>query len=113
VGSEPGVPSAPFLSVVVPVFNQAGSIAQNLRTIQERVAAGLSEPFEIVVVSDGSIDATEEALLAEREDGGFRVVHYDRNLGKGYAVKVGALEARGDWVGFMPTLRCTTRGRGS
>jgi glycosyltransferase involved in cell wall biosynthesis len=89
------------LSVVVPVFNQAASIVHNLRTIRERVAEGLGDNFEIVVVSDGSIDTTEAELVAERGNGEFRVLHYDRNLGKGYAIKIGALEAAGDWVGFI------------
>jgi len=96
---EPG--AAPTLSVVVPVFNQASSIVGNLQTIRERVSTELGEPFEILVVSDGSIDETEGTLLAQRGDGNFRVLHYDRNLGKGYAVKLGALEATGDWIGFV------------
>lgn len=101
VPPKPGAARIPTLSVVVPVFNQAASIVQNLKTIRERVAEGLGEDFEIVVVSDGSIDTTEDELLAERGTGGFRVFHYDRNLGKGYAVKIGALEATGEWVGFI------------
>lgn len=91
----------PLLSVVVPVFNQATSIVGNLEVVRERLAAELTEAFEIVVVSDGSIDATEGELLAQAPGGSFRVFHYDRNLGKGYAVKLGALEARGDWIGFV------------
>ena len=90
-----------MLSVVVPVFNQASSIVDNLEVIRERVSERLGESFEIVVVSDGSIDETEDALLARQGAGGFRVFHYDRNLGKGYAVKLGALEAVGDWIGFV------------
>lgn len=89
------------LSVVVPVFNQASSIVGNLETIRERVASKLGHDFEIVVVSDGSIDATESELLERQKEGGFRVFHYDRNLGKGYAVKLGALEAFGEWIGFV------------
>ena len=91
----------PRLSVVVPVFNQAESIVANLRVIRERLTDELGDDFEIVVVSDGSIDATEAELLAQAPGGTFRVFHYDRNLGKGYAVKLGGLEARGKWVGFV------------
>ena len=81
--------SRPTLSVVIPVFNQASSIVENVEVIRERVLAGLreGETLEIVVVSDGSIDATEAALVAQGH-GSFRVFHYDRNLGKGYAVKL-------------------------
>lgn len=87
------------LSVVVPVFNQGGSIVENVGVIRERIAQGLGEPFEIILVSDGSIDETEERLL-EVEYDEVRVFHYARNLGKGYAVKLGALEAGGKWVGL-------------
>jgi glycosyltransferase involved in cell wall biosynthesis len=83
------------------VFNQAASIVENLEVIRERVRAGLGDDFEIVVVSDGSIDETEEELVARAPAGAFRVFHYDRNLGKGYAVKLGALEASGEWIGFV------------
>jgi glycosyltransferase involved in cell wall biosynthesis len=91
----------PLLSVVVPVFNQAASIVENLEVIRERVHAGLGGDFEIVVVSDGSIDETEGELVARAPAGAVRVFHYDRNLGKGYAVKLGALEAHGAWIGFV------------
>lgn len=90
------------LSIVVPVFNQAASIVQNLQVIHDRVAERLGdEEFELVVVSDGSIDSTEDELLAQRGNGNFRVFHYDRNLGKGYAVKIGSLEASGEWIGYI------------
>ena len=100
-GQAPGAEATPTLSVVVPVFNQASSIVDNLEVIRERISERLGESFEIIVVSDGSIDETEDALLARQGAGGFRVFHYDRNLGKGYAVKLGALEAVGDWIGFV------------
>ena len=56
---------------------------------------------EMIVVSDGSIDGTAEMLLAARDDVGMRVIHYDRNLGKGYAVKLGALASTGEWVAIV------------
>jgi glycosyltransferase involved in cell wall biosynthesis len=99
--SEPRERARPTLSVVVPVFNQESSIVQHLEVIRERISRQLGDSFEMVVVSDGSIDATEDALAAHEDDGGFRVFHYDRNLGKGYAVKLGALEADGEWIGFV------------
>jgi glycosyltransferase involved in cell wall biosynthesis len=91
----------PLLSVIVPVFNQAASIVANLQTIRERIGESLDGDFEIVVVSDGSIDTTEDELVAQAPAGAFRVFHYDRNLGKGYAIKLGALEAHGEWIGFV------------
>lgn len=89
-----------LLSVVVPVFNQEAGIAESVMTIRDAVADGLDGPFELIVVSDGSIDRTAERVLATR-DARVRTIHYDRNLGKGYAVKLGALEARGRYVAYI------------
>ena len=52
------------------------------------------------MVSDGSVDGTAERVI-ERNLADVRVLYYDRNLGKGYAVKTGAREARGRWVGYV------------
>jgi glycosyltransferase involved in cell wall biosynthesis len=95
-----GPVSGVLLTVVVPVYNEADSILENVRTIRDRVAAGLDAPFELIVVSDGSVDRTEERLLEARDEL-VKVIHYDRNLGKGYAIKVGALAARGRWIAYV------------
>jgi glycosyltransferase involved in cell wall biosynthesis len=90
----------PLLSVVVPVYNQAGTIVENVRTIRERVERGLDGSLELIVVSDGSIDQSEERLLEHAPDVA-RVIHYDRNLGKGFAVKAGALAAGGRFIAYV------------
>jgi len=90
------------LSAVLPVYNGGAEIVDNVGVIRRALAAGLrGEEIEVIVVSDGSIDETAEQLLAARGDVGFRVIHYDRNLGKGYAVKAGALASRGEWVALI------------
>lgn len=88
-----------LLSIVVPVYNQGRSIAANLIAIRDRTAA-LPGASEVIAVSDGSVDETAAEILAARSDW-LRVIHYDRNLGKGYAVKVGALAARGRWIAYV------------
>ena len=100
VAGERAEPTGPLLTVVVPVYNQAGTIVDNVHTIRERVEAGLGEPVELIVVSDGSVDASEERLL-EDDSHRARVIHYDRNLGKGFAIKTGALAARGRWIAYV------------
>ena len=98
---EPGNETSEItLSVIVPVYDQEDVILANVRVICERVAAGLGDSFEVIVVSDGSLDSTAERVL-EGEVERVRVLHYDRNLGKGYAVKTGAREARGRWIGYV------------
>ena len=94
--------AAPLLTIVVPVFNGGPEIVENVGHIRRAAAGSLApEDVEVVVVSDGSIDGTAERLLEARSDVDMRVIHYDRNLGKGYAVKLGALAAHGTWVALV------------
>ena len=96
------VRARPVLSVVVPVYNGGPAIVENVEVIRKRAGEGLAaDELELIVVSDGSIDGTAERLLAARSDVAMRVIHYDRNLGKGYAVKIGALAARGAWIALV------------
>jgi glycosyltransferase involved in cell wall biosynthesis len=82
------------LSIVVPVFNERGTILELLRRVD---AACTSK--EILVVDDGSTDGTT-ALLSEAEalPAAVRVLFQDRNRGKGAALRRGFAEARGDIV---------------
>jgi glycosyltransferase involved in cell wall biosynthesis len=92
----------PLLTVIVPVYNGGDEIVGNVDVIRRTVAEGMADHgLEVIVVSDGSIDGTAERLLETRSDRQIRVIHYDRNLGKGYAVKAGALAAHGDWVALI------------
>jgi glycosyltransferase involved in cell wall biosynthesis len=92
----------PLLSVVIPVYNGGDEIVDNVAIVRAAITTDLDDrDVEIVVVSDGSIDGTAEALLAARDDVGMRVIHYDRNLGKGYAVKLGSLASTGEWVAIV------------
>lgn len=89
----------PVLSVVTPVFNGASFIGENSAEIFD--ALGRAEvPYEVIVVSDGSVDATAGEMLGRRH-ATLRFMHYERNMGKGYAVKLGMLAARGDYIGFI------------
>jgi Glycosyl transferase family 2 len=95
------VRTRPVLTVVVPVYNGGDEIVENVRVIRSAVTGGVTEGVEFVIVSDGSIDGTAERLIEAGSDADTRVIHYDRNLGKGYAVKTGALVSRGDWVAVI------------
>ena len=58
-------------------------------------------PYEIVVVDDGSRDSTlARARRYARRNGHVRVVSYTNNVGKGYAVKTGFMNANGNVVVF-------------
>jgi glycosyltransferase involved in cell wall biosynthesis len=83
------------LSIVIPVFNEARTIAQVLDRVRAAPSAGLEK--ELVVVDDGSTDGTREYLAALREPE-TRCLFHDRNRGKGAALRTGFLEASGDVV---------------
>ena len=101
-GARSETSSRPVLSVVVPVHNGGPAIVENVGVIRRATAGELApEELELIVVSDGSIDGTAERLLAARSDVAMRVIHYDRNLGKGYAVKLGCLAAHGSWIALV------------
>ena len=87
----------------MPVYNGGEEIVENVDVIRRAVIAdgSATRTSRSIVVSDGSIDGTAERLLEARGDLGVRVIHYDRNLGKGYAVKAGALAAHGEWVALI------------
>jgi glycosyltransferase involved in cell wall biosynthesis len=94
--------SSAMLSVLMPAYNEAHSIAENVcETVETMQALGMD--FEIVVIDDGSMDGTHtaavDALRAWPEH--VRVVRCTRNEGKGNALICGALYSRGDYVAFL------------
>ncbi len=89
---------APQLSVVIPAYNEADRLPATLERVASYLRAEVGA-FEILVVDDGSADATAEcarACLAE-EPGG-RVLSLPKNRGKGAACRRGVLAARGDRI---------------
>ena len=93
--TEPNV----FLSVVAPVYNGAGFIANNLRTILTTLE-DLERPFEVIVVCDGSTDDSANCAR-EVEDPRVRVIASPTNEGKGAAITRGLADARGRLVGWI------------
>ncbi len=91
----------PTVSVVIPMHDEADNVRDTLAT----VAAALQErgwTYEVIPVDDGSTDATgaELALLASADER-VRPVSYRVNRGRGFALRRGFAEARGDLVATM------------
>jgi glycosyltransferase involved in cell wall biosynthesis len=89
------------LSFVLPAYNESDSIEGALDTL-DRVVKDTGLRYEIVVVDDGSVDSTRvKAIRWANGNRHVRVIGYDRNLGKGYAIKKGFMQASGDAVVFV------------
>ncbi len=88
-----------LLSVVAPVYDEEELIE---RFVARAIAAVGSHPFELVLVNDGSSDATPEILdrIADT-DPRVRVVHLSRNFGHQAALTAGLEHARGDVVAMI------------
>ena len=84
------------LSIVVPAYNEALRIDTTLRKIRI-YAAAQPFPIEVVVVDDGSTDATAEVVARFPE---VRLLRVSPNRGKGHAVRHGALASAGEFVLF-------------
>ena len=87
-------------SVVIPCFNEERRILPTLERIVEFLS-GRDRPWEVVVVDDGSVDRTS-ACVRERfaDQPAVRVLRFESNHGKGFAVREGVLASRGEFALF-------------
>ena len=91
--------SAPAVSVIVPVRNEAGNIVP---LVAEIAAALAGRRFEVIYVNDGSTDGTEAELNALRAAHPWlRQVRHAQSCGQSAALRTGILSARG---GIVVTL---------
>lgn len=87
------------LSIVIPAYNEAGRLPRTLRSLHA-FAERFPHRIDLLVVDDGSQDGTGDAARSETLAFPLRLLQNDRNQGKGYSVRRGMLEARGDLVFF-------------
>ncbi len=91
----------PALSVIIPAYNERARLVPHLGPVLDYLRAELPE-FELLVVDDGSTDGMAEAARAAlAADPRGRVISYQPNRGKGYAVRTGMLASRGARVVFL------------
>ena len=88
------------LSAFFPAHNEEANIEQMCNALR-RVLPNVTKDFEIIIVNDGSSDKTGE--VADRlasGDGKIRVVHHERNLGYGAAIRSGINACKKEYVFF-------------
>ncbi len=83
------------ISVVIPLYNKAATVQRALQS----VLAQTVEPIEIIVVNDGSTDASAE-VVSRLNIPGVKLIHQN-NAGVSAARNRGIQEARGEWIAFL------------
>ncbi len=83
----------PVLTVIVPVYNEAG-------TVDELLGQVFAAPYDkqVIVVNDCSTDGTAAALRKWELRPGVEVLHHDKNRGKGTAIRTGLEYAQGQFT---------------
>lgn len=84
----------PCLSVIMPVYNERGTVASVIETVLSR-----PEVMELIIVNDASTDGTKEELeRIETCDPRIKLLHHERNQGKGAALRTGISHATAEIV---------------
>ena len=92
---------APVLSLILPAFDEVRRLPPYLQSVRAYLEQDFRQPYEVIVVDDGSRDETATAVqdLAS-EWPQLRLLQHPRNEGKGSAVRTGVMAARGDLLLF-------------
>lgn len=91
-----------LLSVIVPAYKQEKTIRRDLENIERTLRGGLrgSFDYEVICVVDGEQDRTK--IEAEKINSSrVKVYSYRENKGKGFAVRYGMKQAKGDLISFL------------
>ena len=90
----------PYLSIVIPAYNEEALIEKTLNDVTQYLEKSGSS-YEIIVVCDGCKDDTDRlAEYAAKANNKIRVLSRKANMGKGFSVRQGCLEAKGDYIIF-------------
>jgi len=86
------------LSVVIPAYNEQSRLLLTLQSVHDFLLKSMLD-FEIIVVNDGSKDATIQIVQEfASHNQKVRLITYDRNKGKGHAVRAGVLASYGNLI---------------
>jgi dolichyl-phosphate beta-glucosyltransferase len=93
--------TSPYLSVIIPAYNEEDLIVNTLDCLQTHLSRR-PEPYEIIIVDDGSQDKTVEFVQAWQKKNGIdsRLLINPQNMGKGFSIRRGVQESKGPFIIF-------------
>lgn len=83
----------PLISVIIPVFNEGPTIGNVIERVKKAIE-GMQFPYEILVIDDCSTDNSLEISRSKK----VRVYQLEKHMGKGYALRLGFREAKGEII---------------
>ena len=88
-------------SIIMPCYRGESFIEHSIDTVEKEVLL-FKKDFEIIVVIDGFVDrGFPKAKALEKKYGNLRVVGYEKNSGKGYAIQYGLKHCQGEYIVFL------------
>lgn len=85
-----------LISIIIPLFNEEKRVSKAIESLN-RYLSQKDFDSEVFFVNDGSTDRTVEKIKSLKPEFNFKILSYQPNMGKGYAVKVGMCSAKGSY----------------
>ena len=89
------------LSIIFPIYNEQNRIEKSFSNIEKFVQANTAFDLEIIFVNDGSSDNTDAVIkkfLKNTNNKLYKYINSKKNMGKGYALKLGVKNAKKNWI---------------
>ncbi len=96
------------ISIIFPCYNEADRLKYTFKDIQKFLEKKVTSNFEIIFVNDGSSDNTFQIIKKYKKENAklnkkIKIISYQNNKGKGYALKKGIRIAKFDWILTLDT----------
>lgn len=91
------------LSIIIPVYNNSSYIEASLSRLKSWLTSSKYQ-IEVIIVNDGSTDNTLKIINKDKDNiPNLNIVSYEQNKGKGYAIKQGLINSKGNFILFTDT----------
>lgn len=89
-----------LISFIIPVYNEEKRVGKAIKELEIYLKKAAFE-YEVIFVDDGSLDETAFKIKSLKPKFKYQLISYEPNHGKGYAIKIGMSEAKGDFRHFL------------